>query len=597
MSDKAEFEVKLIDKVKGPARSAAKSVRGLNRELSAGPGVAKALTSALGSTSGGFMSLGSSASGVLSVLGGNLLTGAVNKVLELSGAVASAAAGFVTFGQDARLAFENLAKHGATPEELFDHARALAKRFGLDLMETTDQYKKFLQLQFDPAAADRMIRMGADLRALGTDAEGVQGVFMALGQIKGKGRLQGEEMLQLAERGVSTVLIQEEIGKLMGGKSLQEVQKLMQAGKVDAETGLLAIENAIKRKLGESELGEAGAKYADTTINGITGKFKAWAQDAGLDIFERVTAPLTAALGSAFTSFTTFLESPEGAATIERTATALGNATTNIIDFALGVADAIGWVSDFASNNWDGIVAGLTGVSVALAAAATPALIAYGAALWAAITATAVAAWPFVAIGVAVAALSYGIMKLIDNWDEVTKYLGEAWEGVKLVFSDTVAWFADIGTRIIDGIIGGLKAKWDALKTFVTDIGKGVADTLRGVLGIHSPSRVTMEMGVQLGQGLAIGAERSEGLVYGAGVGMGDAILDGAQPDMGPARSGISAPVPDGDSSARLGGDISIDLHVEVHAGSGDPNEIAEVSSAAIRRELDSYFRTMALEV
>lgn len=594
MADEAKFSVRLIDKVKGPARSASKAVNELGRQFTTGAKGVGMLTERLGGASDGFKRLERSSSGVMAVLGGNLLSAGVGKVLQMGAAVAGAAAGMVTFGQNSALAFGQLAKHGATPEMLFDHASDLAKRFGLDVMDTTKQYQKFLSLQFDPKSIDSLIRMGADLRVLGADAEDVKGVFLALGQIRSKGKLQMEELqAQLGERGIASDIVLKHVSEIRGqGESSDAIRKALSAGRIDAVTGIEAIQRAIKEKLQEENLGDAGAKFADTTIDGLIGRIKAYGQSAGRDVMKHLEGPITSVLGGAFDSFSKYLESPAGVAAVERFGLALGNAAQGAVDFAVGIGRAVSWTSDFLDNNWDGITAALTGLGVAIGVAVVPSLIAYTASMGAAIATTAVAAAPFVLIGGAVAALSYGIIKLIDNWGAVTSYMGEAWEGVKLVFSDAVSWFAGIGESIIDGIIGGLTAGWTRLTDMVGGIGESVAGKLRDVLGIHSPSRVTMDMGMYLGEGMAIGMQRSEGLVSSAGADMASASVDSAM--WGPPMRSLQA---DGPMQSAGGGPASVTVNVNVDASGQDANEVAEQTARSVRREIEAVFRQLAYEV
>lgn len=94
-----------------------------------------------------------------------------------------------------------------------------------------------------------------------TGAE-LQGLATAYGQVQAKGRLQGEELLQFQERGIS---LQEELRK-MYGMTGDEFQKALSKGRISAE----AVEVAIIR------LTDKGGKYANGAIaqsTTLTGKF------------------------------------------------------------------------------------------------------------------------------------------------------------------------------------------------------------------------------------------------------------------------------------------------------------------------------------
>lgn len=78
---------------------------------------------------------------------------------------------------------------------------------------------------------------------------------------------------------------------------------------------------------------------------------------------------------------------------------------------------------------------------------------------------------------------------------------------------DTVDW-GEIGKNIIDGLINGLKSMVSNLANAVGNIAKGVADSFKSTLGIHSPSTVFMEYGVYTGEGYAIGIDKSASDIY-----------------------------------------------------------------------------------
>lgn len=84
-----------------------------------------------------------------------------------------------------------------------------------------------------------MSALGDATSAMGTGAEGIDRAVTALSQMQQKGKVTGEEMLQLAEAGVpawdalATAL----------GKSVSETQKLVSSGKVTTDQLFSAIEN------------------------------------------------------------------------------------------------------------------------------------------------------------------------------------------------------------------------------------------------------------------------------------------------------------------------------------------------------------------
>src|SRR5690606_1119018 len=105
------------------------------------------------------------------VAGGHLAAQAISKIASMGVAAAGAAWDFVNFGQRAELALGQLGKHGATGPKLFELGRTLARKYGQDIQDTTKNLQKLLSAQFDPKLSTDIIKMGADLRAIGADAE------------------------------------------------------------------------------------------------------------------------------------------------------------------------------------------------------------------------------------------------------------------------------------------------------------------------------------------------------------------------------------------------------------------------------------------
>ena len=129
-----------------------------------------------------------------------------------------------------------------TSSELIESAKRL-KAFGVDTEKLVDTTQRL---------ADVSGATGARLNEVAT----------AYGQIQAKGRLQGEELLQLQERGIA---LQDELQK-MYGLTGQEFSKALQKGQFSAE----AVEGALQR------LTTAGGKYADGAISQsdtLAGKF------------------------------------------------------------------------------------------------------------------------------------------------------------------------------------------------------------------------------------------------------------------------------------------------------------------------------------
>ncbi|MCW7551775.1 tape measure protein [Endozoicomonas gorgoniicola] len=148
-----------------------------------------------------------------------------------------------------------------TPLELQQVADSFTalKNFGLDPMDGTLQ-----------AIVDQTSKLGGGMERL-------NGMTLALGQAWAKQKLQGEEILQLVERGVPVWSLLEKVT----GKNTQELQKLSSAGKLGRDTIKLLIE-----EIGKSSEGAAAANMS--LLSGLMAnmsdewlKFKGQIADSG----------------------------------------------------------------------------------------------------------------------------------------------------------------------------------------------------------------------------------------------------------------------------------------------------------------------------
>lgn len=110
-----------------------------------------------------------------------------------------------------------------------------------------------------------------------------------------------------------------------------------------------------------------------------------------------------------------------------------------------------------------------------------------------------------------------GLNQRYNAWAlEFNASLRRAINGVVEYFRTNVSKFVTVGKEIVAGLAQGIRnapgAVWDALKGVITS---GIANA-KALLGIRSPSRVFMEIGEFIGQGLAIGIEGGESQVAAA---------------------------------------------------------------------------------
>jgi len=152
----------------------------------------------------------------------------------------------------------------------FYKAQQLAARTDLTAEATQKAQQQLLVAGFRGQDKDATLLAGLDLASIspGDKNEALKSFARATAQIKQKGKLQQEELLQLAEgASLGTGFVKSELVKILGVKDTDAVDKKQKKGEITADQGLLAIQRAVLAQLGTQKLGE----YATGSSGTLTG--------------------------------------------------------------------------------------------------------------------------------------------------------------------------------------------------------------------------------------------------------------------------------------------------------------------------------------
>ena len=165
-------------------------------------------------------------------------------------------AGVGAAAENARRALGNLYGTQDEGNRAYAELNALAKRSGLIFSDVLNDAKKLKAFGLDPlnGSYQAMVDQNA---AVGGSQEDLSGKVLALGQAWAKQKLQGEEILQLTERGVSVW----DALATSTGKSVIELQKLSAQGKLGRD---------VIRGLYE-EIGRQNSGAAERSLGSLTG--------------------------------------------------------------------------------------------------------------------------------------------------------------------------------------------------------------------------------------------------------------------------------------------------------------------------------------
>ncbi|MEK4113225.1 phage tail tape measure protein [Paenibacillus sp. FSL M7-1414] len=178
------------------------------------------------------------------------------------------------------------------------------------------------------------------------------------------------------------------------------------------------------------------------------------------------------------------------------------------------------------------------------------------------------------------------------------------WDGIKSIWDRITGFLSginlfDIGRNIIEGMVNGIGSMANAVVDKVKDIGNSITDKIKGILGIHSPSRVMMEVGFFTGEGLAQGIEGTQDRVSAASADVTDEIVPGntKKAALAPAKS--LAPARAAASSGAPSGSFNFDIKIDLKADGASASVASDVG-AEVKRQvqaiLEETLRRMGLQ-
>lgn len=189
-------------------------------------------------------------------------------------------------------------------------------------------------------------------------------------------------------------------------------------------------------------------------------------------------------------------------------------------------------------------------------------------------------------IGLALTAVAGAGYLIWKNWDRLGPMFARLWGGIK----GLPGQMADLGRAVIDGLIGGIRAKLAAAGAAIKSVGASVRDTFKGLLGIRSPSRVFAEMGGNLSEGLSLGMTARLGAVTKAAAGLAAAA----------SVSVAAAGVPEGVAprpgvAANGGGGMVVHYAptITIHATNSEAGAVRQQAEQALSMSLAEFEKMM----
>jgi tape measure domain-containing protein len=204
------------------------------------------------------------------------------------------AGGFQRFSNLERLTkqFEALTGSIETAQVLLDEVAAFAKTTPFDLVGVADLAKGFLAIGTAAEDVIPRVKVIADAVALtGGNADSLVRIQRAIGQVVSAGRLQGDELNQLAEN-LPGLNIRQILADQLTGGNVQQLVELQEAGKLTADKfvdGLLTGLGNDPRLVGASE-------DLAKTLSGRVANLRESFEDFGASLIGLIANPLRSAV-------------------------------------------------------------------------------------------------------------------------------------------------------------------------------------------------------------------------------------------------------------------------------------------------------------
>jgi hypothetical protein len=97
-----------------------------------------------------------------------------------------------------------------------------------------------------------------------------------------------------------------------------------------------------------------------------------------------------------------------------------------------------------------------------------------------------------------------------DIWNGIISWFQGIPGMIQNVFSGAIGWLTSAGRDILQGLWNGLKGIWESISSWISNTVGGIADTVAGLFGIASPSKLFTYFGEMMTAGLVEGLKGME---------------------------------------------------------------------------------------
>ncbi|MFZ5852300.1 MAG: tape measure protein [Actinomycetota bacterium] len=206
--------------------------------------------------------------------------------------------------EQSQIAFETMLGSAQAADAFLGDLRDFAEATPFELPQLLVGARRLMAMGF--AAQDikpMLTAVGDAASGLGIGSEGIDRITRALGQMRARGKVSGDELLQLSEAGVPALqYLADALGKTTG-----ETQKMIEKGLIPADQGVQMIVAGLRDGTANARgFGGMMAKQA-TTLSGVWSTFKDTVSNALIDSITPHIPKITGALQAVIPHVGTFM--------------------------------------------------------------------------------------------------------------------------------------------------------------------------------------------------------------------------------------------------------------------------------------------------
>lgn len=192
-----------------------------------------------------------------------MVRGLASALFGLPTAFAKAGLSAAAFKEQSLLGLGTMLGSPGAGASLFAEADRMAKATGTPLREMVDRYSQLTAMGFQGERLRQVLAGVGDLAIVGGQDKASR-ALLAITQIKAKGRLSAEELMQqLAETGVDIDAVYGILGRRTG-LAKPALLKALEKGQIGSDLGIDAVLEFIQNRYSGGKLGSMAAKYAKT---------------------------------------------------------------------------------------------------------------------------------------------------------------------------------------------------------------------------------------------------------------------------------------------------------------------------------------------